>query len=237
MRMRIRFRFSFHAALAALCCCFPAHSASAAPMHCAAARTDVEKTICADRQLLAQDQAISSRLDGLTRRCAASRDLLVQGQKFWLRERSDCRNVEGVFDKPDGLRACLAARMDQRLRQLDGFGAGCDAAALAGTYRFVDVDYLLRYGERYVGKTVTVWGSMDLASCSAPGAAPTAAVLVGKDPLRDRLRVAFSAMPAQQREFLCATSPSAHWQGTVKHDSQGNYLYLTDVLGQALPSS
>lgn len=119
----------------------------------------------------------------------------------------------------------------------DPRSAGCDITPLAATYRFVDVDYLLRFSERYVDKTVSVFGWIDLASCDASRPSLTEATIVGNDRKRDRFRVEFSAMPAQEREYLCAKHPAAHWSGTIKHDSRGNYLFLTDVLGRKLPPS
>ena len=222
------------AALVAIALSFPYSAASAAPINCPATKVDLEQAICAHPELLARDRAISDRIDTLKQRCPAAQKLLIRGQKFWLRERWDCRNVEGAFATPDVLPSCLAARMDQRLQQLDAIGSGCDITPLAATYRFVDVDYIVRFSDRYIDKTVSVFGWMDLASCHAPSPSPTAATIVGTDRKHDRFRVEFSAMPAQQREFLCAKSPAAHWTGTIKHDSRGNYLFLTDVLGTSL---
>lgn len=223
----------FCAALAAVSLSAAHLSATAAPIRCAAARDDVEQAICSHPALLAWDQAISVWLDALKQQCPAAQKLLVEGQKFWLRERWDCRNVEGAFDTPDALPSCLADRMDHRLRQLDGIGAGCDMTPLAAAYRFVDVDYLLRFSDSYLGKPVSLFGWIDLESCKAPGASPTAATV--NDQTHHRFRMKFSAMPAAQREFLCAKTPASHWTGTIQHDSEGNYLFLTDVLGEKLP--
>jgi uncharacterized protein len=227
----------FAAALAAVCWSTPYSLATAAPINCSAAKVDVEQAICAHPELLARDQAISVRIDTLKQQCPDSQKMLLTGQKFWLRERWDCRNVQGAFDTPDALASCLAAGMDRRLQQLGNIGKGCDLTSLAATYRFVDVDYLLRFSDRYVDKTVSVFGSMDLASCQDPRTSPTAATVVGKDRKRDRFRVEFSAMPAQEREHLCAERPASQWAGTIRHDSKGNYLFLTDVLGRKLPPS
>jgi hypothetical protein len=41
-------------------------------------------------------------------------------------------------------------------------------------------------------------------------------------------------MPAGKREWLCAQNPSSSWQGTVRQDAGGFYLYLTDILGDPL---
>ncbi|MDL2356334.1 MAG: hypothetical protein QFF03_13845, partial [Pseudomonadota bacterium] len=210
--------------------------ATAAPINCPAAGDDVERTICAHPELLARDLAMSDRLYQVNQRCPAAHALLAQGQKFWLRERWDCRSMAGAFETPDVLPNCLASRMDQRLQRLDDIGGGCDLTALAASYRFVDVGYLLRFGDRYLGRKVSVFGWMDLASCHAPRATPTAATVVGTDRKRARLRVKFSAMPAEQHDFLCATHPAAHWTGTIERDHQGNYLFLTDILGGALPA-
>lgn len=207
---------------------------SAASIACSLAKDDVEKTICSHPSLTAQDKAISDRLDSLERACPSLRMLLIQGQKFWLRERWDCRNVEGVFEKPDGLATCLASQMEQRLLRLNDVPEKCNPTPLIGGYRFVDPGYLGRFSNHYIGRTVSVFGSMDLESCRTSGTASTTATIVGNSSRHERFRVIFSAMPEGEREFLCAQHPAAHWKGVVKKDAQGSYLFLSDVLGNPL---
>jgi len=201
--------------------------AVSAPIDCSLPNDDVEKTICAHPSLKAQDKAISNRLDALMRACPSLRTLLVQGQKYWLRERWDCRNVEGVFEKTEGLATCLASRMDQRLQGLKDEPASCDPKPFIGASKFVDPVYLLRYGDHYIGKTVSVFGSMDLDSCRAAGTGALTGSIVGNSPHQERYRAVFSAMSELARERLCAQHPAAHWQGIVKRDKRGNYLFLS----------
>jgi uncharacterized protein len=201
--------------------------AAAAPIDCSRARVDVERAICAQADLLAKDRAISTRLASLQQQCPSQRKLLVQGQKFWLRERWDCRNGEGA------LGACLAQRMDQRLQALNDVPQSCDLSSLAATYRFVDPAYLRQFSQAYVGKTVSVFGGMELDACRKTGGSPVTGIIVGT-PAANRVPAKFSAMPAIQKDFLCAQHPAAHWTGIVKNDGQGAYLYLTDVLGSKL---
>jgi uncharacterized protein len=208
--------------------------ASAAPMHCARARDDVEQAICARPALLAKDSAIAARLDVLKQQCPSLRQELVRGQKFWLGERWDCRNQEGAFSTPDGLPACLAQRMTERQRHLDAVDR-CDMTALRASYRMVDADYMLAHSAPYVGKTVSVSGVMLLASCKTPGAPSTEAAVQDLHVAHARFRVQFRSMPPSQRDFLCSEAPFSHWKGEVRHDAQGDYLYLSDVLGAALP--
>jgi uncharacterized protein len=202
--------------------------ALSAPMDCSLAKDDVEKTICSHPSLTAQDKAISGRLDALGRACPSLRPLLIQGQKYWLRERWDCRNVEGVFEKAEGLASCLASRMEQRLQRLNDEPQSCDPKPLVGGYRFVDPVYLLRYGDQYIGKTVSVYGSMVLDNCRASGTGTLTGSIVGNSPRHERYRAVFSAMSEGARERLCAQHPAAHWQGVVKQDGRGSYLVLPD---------
>lgn len=210
---------------------------AAAPIDCKAAAHDVEKTICAHPDLLGLDKAISDALDAIKDACPSQRGLLVQEQKFWLRERWDCRNVEGVLATPDGLASCLTQRMEERLRRLADAGLSCASDRLRGGYRFVDPDYLRRYSAYYLGKRVSVHGSLHLESCDKPDAVPTAAVVVGSPPQRDRFPATFSAMPDEEREFLCAQQPAAHWTGIVREGKNGAYLFMDAVLGRKLPAS
>jgi uncharacterized protein len=202
--------------------------ALSAPIDCSLANDDVEKTICSHPSLTAQDKAISDRLDALGRACPSLRPLLIQGQKYWLRERWDCRNVDGVFEKAEGLASCLASRMGQRLQRLNDEPQSCDPKPLIVGYRFVDPVYLLRYGDQYIGKTVSVFGSMDLDSCRASGTGVLTGSIVGNSPRRERYRAVFSAMSEEARERLCAQHPAAHWQGVVKRDKRGSYLFLSE---------
>lgn len=184
-------------------------AATAAPIDCSKAQSDVEHSICARQDLLARDKAISDRLAALGQQCPAKKALLVQGQQFWLRERWDCRNGEGALGPDGSLAACLAERMDARLRGLNRVAPGCDLSSLAATYRFVDTGYLQQFSRAYVGKTVSVFGSMELDACRKKGVALTSGAVVGK-PASARFPVRFSAMPGIQKDFLCAQHPAAH---------------------------
>lgn len=201
--------------------------AFSAPMDCSRANDDVEKTICSHPALTAQDKAISDRLDALGRTCPSLRPLLIEGQKYWLRERWDCRNVEGVFEKAEGLATCLASRMEQRLQRLSDELQSCDPKPLVGGYRFVDPVYLLRYGDQYIGNTVSVFGRMELDNCRALGTGTLTGSIVGNSPRHERYRAVFSAMSAEARENLCAQPSASHWQGMVKQDKRGSYLFLS----------
>jgi hypothetical protein len=152
----------------------------------------------------------------------------MQGQKYWLRERWDCRNEEGVFEKAEDLATCLASRMDQRLQRLKDEPEGCDPKPLIGGYQFVDPVYLLKYGDQYIGNTVSVFGSMDLDSCRASGSGALTGSIVGNSAHHERYRAVFSAMSEEARERLCAEHPAAHWHGVVKRDKRGSYLFLSE---------
>lgn len=206
-------------------------SASAAPINCAAVSNDVEKAICSHPILVAQDRVISSRLDNLKQQCSSSKRLLSEGQKFWLIERWDCRNVDGAFANPDVLPSCIEERMAERIQHLSEVGASCELNNLLSTYRFVDVDYIVRFSDLYIDKRVSVFGWMDLSSCHSSSAGKTDAVLVGANGKKPRFRVKFSSMRDVDHDFLCDKTPMAHWAGTIRHDGQGNYLFLTDLLG------
>ena len=218
-------------ALLGACYLVPVPAASA-PINCSKARVDVEQRICSHPALLAQDQAISDRLAFLGQQCPSQKKLLVQGQKFWLRERWDCRNGDRALAPNGTLAACLAERMDQRLRNLNAV-QGCDLSPLAASYRFVDIGYMRQFSHSYVGKTVSVFGSMVLDACRKTGVPPVTGVLVG-EPAAVRFPVRFSAMSDIQKEKLCVEQPLAHWEGVVEDDGRGAYLYLSDLLGGEL---
>jgi uncharacterized protein YecT (DUF1311 family) len=208
-------------------------AALAAPIDCSKAQSDVEHSICSRQDLLARDKAIAERLAALGQRCPASKPLLRQGQRFWLRDRWDCRNGEGALEPDGSLAACLAERMGRRLQDLNGVAQGCDLSSLTASYRWVDTGYLKRFSQAHVGKTVSVFGSMKLDACRKTGADATRGAIVG-EPASVRFPVRFSVMPALKKEFLCARYPAAHWRGIVRDDGDGAYLYLSDILGDKL---
>lgn len=224
MRHRQSLRLSLVLVSSSIACSL----ALAAPIDCSRANDDVEKTICSHPSLTAQDQAISGRLEALGRTCPSLRPLLIQGQKNWLRERWDCRNVDGVFEKTEGLASCLGSRMGQRIQQLNNEPQNCDPKLLIVGYRFVDPVYLLQYGDQYIGKTVSVFGSMDLDSCGGSGAVVNTGSIVGNSPRRERYRAVFSAMSEEAKENFCVQHPAAHWQGVVKQDKRGSYLFISE---------
>jgi hypothetical protein len=87
---------------------------------------------------------------------------------------------------------------------------------------------MLRYGDHYIGKTVSVFGSMILDSCRAPNIKEFTGSIVGNSPHHERYRAVFSSMSEEARERLCAQQPAAHWQGVVKQDRRGSYLFLSE---------
>lgn len=208
----------------------------AASINCAAASDDLEKAICGSTALLEKDRSIAIKLDIYKYQCDSnSANLITAGQKFWLRDRWSCRNVDATKAEPDTLEKCLSLRMDERLQQLTNIGNSCDLESLANTYRFVDVWYILKFIDKYRDRTVSVAGELVLQSCKNRKVKNTTAHLIGENRRKQQLRVVFKSMPEVQREFLCAQNPFSHWKGMIKTDAIGSYLYLTDVLGVELP--
>lgn len=225
-------------ALIIACWCLAPLQVQATSIDCKNLGSDVNAYICTHSELLATEQAISERFSQLKKQCPADKKVLASWQQFWLRERSDCRNIEDALaDDQHILQTCLTEHMHYRLQQLNEINQRCDLSAGAASYPFVDVDYLKRYSHQYLNKFVTVWGQMNPTSCHQPKAAPSVAMLIGANRKRDRFRVQFSGMSPFQRDWLCATLPSSHWKGMILHDQHGDYLYLTDLLGAALPVS
>lgn len=89
-------------------------SAPACAFDCKAARSPIEKTICADAGLLALDDRIAKAYGALRARGDAGvRAALAGSQRAWLATRDACLKQETV-------NACLALRMNPRLAYLAG---------------------------------------------------------------------------------------------------------------------
>jgi uncharacterized protein YecT (DUF1311 family) len=206
--------------------------AQCASIDCKAPRLDnVEKAICASPALMTSDRSLA---EAYTRRLAQcppqQRTLLRQTQKFWLRDRNACANA--LSDGEGAVERCVAARMSERAAHMERIGNGCDLASVAGEYRYVDSDYLATVASRYVGREVSVWGGIRLSSCDVKSSDVSATL--ESMPGKGGFPVRFKAMPPLKREWLCAQNPASHWQGTVRQDAGGFYLYLTDILGDPL---
>jgi uncharacterized protein YecT (DUF1311 family) len=204
-----------------------------ASIHCAAARDNVEKAICATPALLGADGKLADGFAERLRQCpAARRALLRQTQKFWLRDRNNCANL--LSESEAAVRQCVSDRMAERSAQFERIGVSCDLDAVADQYRFVDPGYLLRFAARYEGRQVAVSGSLRLDSCDDPKASRVTGKLRPQPPQGDSFPVRFKAMPDLRREWVCDQNPASHFQGTVRREGPTFYLYLSDLLGEPL---
>jgi uncharacterized protein len=89
-------------------------SAPAYAFDCKAARSPIEKTICADAGLLALDGTIGKAYGALRAMGdAGARAALASSHRAWLATRDACLKEEKVS-------ACLAGRMSRRLAYLTG---------------------------------------------------------------------------------------------------------------------
>lgn len=104
--------------------------AQAASFDCAKAATKVEKLICADAQLSAQDETLAAayrQAASITPGGAEPK----QSQRAWLKRRNACADVD-----------CIAESYRQRVAELeDAIGQDLNAEAIAGTYTRRDPDF------------------------------------------------------------------------------------------------
>ena len=150
----------------------------------------------------------------------------VAEQKFWLRERNNCNNVSDV-------RSCLIGTINGRISFLKDL-TSCEDPKRVVRYNFVDPWHVLQHPNLYANTNTHVFGWVALDSCRL-NATSLLGMLHGEKPHNVNMKVVFKSMASEQREFLCTRSPYSYWQGTIKLDSQGPYLYLVDILGVPLP--
>ena len=87
--------------------------ARASARFCARAATGVETMLCSDAGLADRDRRMAMQYSALRGALSPSvRSQLLQSQRLFLRQRSDCRSSQ-----------CLADLYDVRLRQLGEFAA------------------------------------------------------------------------------------------------------------------
>jgi uncharacterized protein YecT (DUF1311 family) len=92
----------------------PVHAADPKPaFDCALASNEVENLICGDSELAERDRRVAQRYFALRESLPApKRTLLLQSQRMFLKERSECGTSE-----------CLSELYDARLRRLDDLEA------------------------------------------------------------------------------------------------------------------
>jgi uncharacterized protein len=113
---------------------------SAASFHCSKARTNFERTVCADPQLSAQDSAMAQRYDdALASLSERGKTILRAGQEQWLKVVQhlclDSRRAEGPT-------LCMRRQYDDRLNDLRS------AAVAMGPFVFSRIDQYASIGKQ-----------------------------------------------------------------------------------------
>ncbi len=110
--------------LAGLDILFAATATRAAPpsIQCHAAKTSVERTICASPESLALDQEVTALYNrGLAKFMAADKHRLAQSQVAYIRHRDGCAWASHHSAHPGpAVSECVRGSMEERLRALRG---------------------------------------------------------------------------------------------------------------------
>jgi hypothetical protein len=187
----------------------------------------VEGLVCADAEVERLDREPNTEWARLSCSGPAQTEFRAE-ERFWLRDRNNCQNVAAARD-------CVLGKLRERIAFLRGLGSCRDERRFI-RYDFTDPSYVKAHTDLYMGTKVTVFGSLWPSSCRA--SSNSASGIIAAARARDgRLRVQLKSLPPEQRAFLCAKRPAAHWYGEVRRDSRGPYLYLADLLGATLPGA
>ena len=100
--------------------------------------------------------------------------------------------------------------------------------AYATSFSYIDPWYFLFIQKEYVGKKVKIFCELEIPDRNQP----TKGVIIGKD--QARVNVLFKNMPEDLFFFIMDNRPSSHHGGVVFEKNGEVYLYITDVLGNAL---
>lgn len=203
----------------------PAGSDRANPRRSGCEEGMVESLVCTDAEVGRLDSELNMEWKRLS--CSGTAQARFREEEgFWLRDRNNCQNVAAVRD-------CVLGKLRERIAFLRRLGSCTDERRVI-RYDFTDPWYVKAHEGLYVGTKVTLFGSLQPSSCRASSSSASGILSAAK--ARDgRLRVRLKSLPPQQRDFLCAKRPAAHWSGEVRRDSRGPYLYLADLLGAPLP--
>jgi hypothetical protein len=183
----------------------------------------VEGLMCTDAELGRLDSELSMEWKRL--RCSGTAQARFREEEgFWLRDRNNCQNVAAVRD-------CVLGKLRERIAFLKGLKSCTDERRVI-RYDFTDPWYVTAHPDLYLGAKVTIFGSLQPSSCRASSSSTSGFLSAAR---YGRFRVRLKSLPPQQRDFLCAKRPAAHWYGEVRRDSHGPYLYLADLHGAPLP--
>lgn len=171
----------------------------------------------------AEPNPVDAALDARIEQLHCSHDdaaRLRQEQLFWWGQHNDCSNFGHVT-------TCEQSAVAGRLKYI---ASVMRCSGNPKYYPFADPWYILRHPLVYNNAPVNVRGSVLPSSCS-----PSSTSLAGKLQQYGSLPVLFKSLPPAEREFLCDKNPSSWWDGKIWLIDRKPTLYLTDILGAALP--
>ena len=172
-----------------------------------------EQEICASVEL----RQLNEDIDTLTRRLEArlsgrERDALMDTEPPFVTQRNSCQNVR------DALRICIERVLNAR--------RGALAAALKSPasileeidrYEFLSVAFFRKYGERLVGRRVSVFGCMTLDPGPTPDVRTTGVIREScSTGTGEEIPVRFRSMTAIAAPFYDVKKPASHWTGIVE---------------------
>ncbi len=181
---------------------------------CSRAVVAAEATICFHPELLELDARMAESFAHLRAGYKAG-DLgdFVDGQKLWLIERNDCHNVPTWQAYPEGEFGCLSTVMSQRAARLEALELGrITLASTIADYRYVNPKYLSKHAKAYIGRSVNVFGTLEMEDCGRSTRGGIYWQNVGI--------VVRSAAPERES---CSRA-TAYWPGTVAEDKELFYL-------------
>ncbi|MFC4526719.1 hypothetical protein ISN76_04840 [Dyella halodurans] len=203
-------------------------------IQCGEAKFTPETIICEHRDLQDFDASIAVSFEAL-KKTYNGEDLatFLQGQHFWLVERNDCRNGPTSDHYADGVYGCVREKLQSRDQVLRALVASPEKLqSTLADYSFVEPQYVHKHGALLVGKQVQVFGFLDLAACQSPETELRDGVITFKGA---SLPARLKSLPVEQVAYVCNKHPGSWWSGTIKAEEGGPYLYVTELLGVALP--
>lgn len=194
----------------------------------------VEKEICGQSNLRILDTEVSKIFDELKKQLRGEqRDLLIQTQRFFLRERNKCQNQDTQKgDFRTLIRKCIELKYQSRSNALKNIKNAPDSFLLLvkGIESF-DVKFIKVYGSRLIGQTVSVVGTLLLDEAKS-GSHRRIRGLIKDQGVT--LPVIFTAMPPSQAEFLDQKKPFSHHEGMIDTENNQIVIRITSLLGTKL---
>lgn len=170
--------------------------------------TQVEMLICNDDDVAGLEKELNRIRQNISCDAQLQQEFAAE-QRFWVRERNQCRFQEDV-------KACLVETFKERIEFLDNFSSCAESNGMT-KYEYTDPWYIIENPELYIDEKVHVFGWVSLDGCGQESRILTGKIVSPSlSPFEGAIDARFERLDNSRRSFLCDKSPLTHWEGVIE---------------------